>query len=232
MRAFRLLIVPLLLLAVLAGPAGADGEGGEAEVDPCIRSAVEAIQKRYESVRDLSARFEQTTRSVALGRAGASTTSRGTVVFAKPGKMRWHYEEPEESLVVSDGHWLWIYDPARREAQKLEVGEAWLSGAAIQFLLGEGRILRDFETSAEACSDDEVQLVLVPRSPSTYEKLRLRADPRTGDVLETEVVDLLGNATRVAFRDVKVNTNPPPDTFRFQAPKGVTVMELEPGAAP
>jgi outer membrane lipoprotein carrier protein len=216
----------LLLLLLPGSPAAAGGDPGAA-VDPCVRAAVEAVQKRYESVRDLSARFEQTTFSVALGRAGASSTSRGRVVFAKPGRMRWHYEEPEESLVVSDGHWLWIYDPAHREAQKLEVGEAWLSGAAIQFLLGEGQILRDFDTRADACDAREAQLVLVPRRPATYEELRLRVDPRSGDVLETEVHDLLGNVTRVSFQDLEFDTNPAPELFRFQAPKGVTVLEMD-----
>ena len=39
----------------------------------------------------------------------------GAVEFAKPGKMRWSYEAPEPSLVVSDGETLWIYDPTRDE---------------------------------------------------------------------------------------------------------------------
>lgn len=225
MPARHVLAVLLLVLPALPAPAG--GEEAENEVSPCVRSAVEAIQKRYETVRDLSARFEQTSHSVALGRAGGSSVSSGRVVFAKPGRMRWHYEEPEESLVVSDGRWLWIYDAALREAQKFEVGEAWLSGAAIQFLLGEGRILRDFHTRADACGPAEAVLELVPRRPATYEKLRLRADPRSGDILETEVHDLLGNVTRVAFRDLEVNTDPPPETFTFQAPEGVKVLELD-----
>jgi len=214
-------------MVLFALPAAAGGEAAENEVSSCVRAAVEAIQKRYETVRDLSADFEQTSHSVALGRAGASSVSSGRVVFAKPGRMRWHYLAPEESLVVSDGRWLWIYDATLGEAQKLEVGEAWLSGAAIQFLLGEGQILRDFRTSADVCSPEEARLELVPRHPATYEKLRLLADPRSGDIVETEVHDLLGNVTRVAFRDLEVNTDPAPETFTFQAPEGVKVLELD-----
>jgi len=216
-------LAALLLLPASGAPAE---EAPAPEIPACVRSAVEAVQKHYESVRDISARFEQESFSVAFGRAGSSSQSRGSVVFAKPGRMRWHYEEPEESLVVSDGRWLWIYDPAHKEAQKLEVGEAWLSGAAIQFLLGEGEILRDFEVRAEACAAEQARLVLVPRSPSSYEKLHLTTDPRVGEVRETEVHDLLGNVTRVVLRDARVNTNPPPETFRFVAPPGVQVLEL------
>ncbi|MDJ0850158.1 MAG: outer membrane lipoprotein carrier protein LolA [Myxococcota bacterium] len=222
MRAVLALVTAAVLLP--SPPAFAGDE--EPEPTACVAAAVAAIQKRYETVRDLSARFAQSSRSVALGRAGSSATSRGSVVFAKPGRMRWHYQEPDESLVVSDGHWLWIYDPFHREAQKLEVGGAWLSGAAIQFLLGEGKLLRDFRVSAERCNEEQALLVLVPRSASTYEELRLEADARSGDIRATEVRDLLGNVTRVAFEDVQINTDPKAELFAFEAPEGVRVIEL------
>ena len=201
---------------------------GAASTEACVTRAVEAIQRRYQAVRDLSADFVQTTRSVALGAAGSVATSRGSVVFAKPGKMRWAYQAPEESLVVSDGKWLWVYDPAHQEVQKLPVGEGFLSGAAIQFLLGEGEIRRDFEVTAETCSDAKVELVLVPRRDASYEKLRVRSDPATGELLETTVIDLLGNVTQIAFSGIRTNLAPADDQFRFRAPKGVRVIELEP----
>ena len=234
MRAFgRLAIAGLGLLLGAAGLARAQGaEPAAPAVAPapdaaCVTRAVEKIQRRYEAVRDLSADFVQTTRSVALGGPGSEATSRGSVVFAKPGKMRWAYDEPEPSLVVSDGHWLWLYDPAHREVQKLPVGEGYLSGAAIQFLLGEGEIRRDFEVTADACSDARVELVLVPRRPASYEKLRLRSDPASGELLETTVIDLLGNVTQVAFSRTRTNLHPADEVFRFRAEPGIRVIELE-----
>jgi outer membrane lipoprotein-sorting protein len=198
-----------------------------------VRAAVEEIQRRYEAIDDLRASFVQTTRSVALGASGPLATSRGRVVFAKPGKMRWSYSEPEESLVVSDGRWLWLYDPLNREAQKLAVGDGYLSGAAVQFLLGEGEILRDFHVTAESCDETQARLVLIPRRPTSYERLRVRADRASGDLLETEIVDLLGNVIRVAFEGIEVNLNPAPELFRFVAPAGVAVIELDaPGPGP
>jgi outer membrane lipoprotein carrier protein len=207
-------------------PAGA-GAAADATRE-CVTRAVAAIQKRYEAVRDLSADFVQNTRSVALGAAGAATTSRGSVVFAKPGKMRWQYQEPEPSLVVSDGQWLWIYDPAHREVQKLPVGEGFLSGAAVQFLLGAGEIQRDFAVTAQVCSEARVELELVPRRDASYEKLRVRSDPATGELLETTVVDLLGNVTQIAFSGMRTNLGPGDQLFRFRPPEGVRVIDLAP----
>jgi outer membrane lipoprotein-sorting protein len=111
------------------------------------------------------------------------------------------------------------------------VADGYLSGAAIQFLLGEGDIPRDFRVSAESCTGEIVDLELVPRQASTYEKLWVRVDRSSGDLLETTVVDLLGNATRVAFQEIQVNLDPAPELFRFDPPAGVRVIEVEPTGA-
>jgi outer membrane lipoprotein-sorting protein len=114
--------------------------------------------------------------------------------------------------------------------QRLGVTDAFLSGAAVSFLFGEGEILRDFAATALACGETSALLELVPREPATYEKLRVQTDPRTGEVLETTVVDLLGNATTVALHEARVNRDPDPALFRFEAPPGVRVIDLDAGA--
>lgn len=219
---------------LLAPPALAKGSDppteDEATSRACVERTVAAVQQRYESIRDLAARFEQTSRSVVLGGAmpGAETVSRGSVVFAKPGKMRWAYEEPEPSLVVSDGEILSIYDPAHQELQRLRVGKGYLSGAAIQFLLGEGDILGSFEVTALRCDADAVDLQLVPREPATYEKLTIGIEVASGHLVRTSIVDLLGNETRVTFAEIETNRNPGDETFRIEPPDGVRVIELDP----
>jgi outer membrane lipoprotein carrier protein len=212
-----------------AGAAGEGAPAGAAEAADCLDRTASAVQRRYEGVRDLSARFEQTTRAASLGEGGsdAETTEQGHVVFAKPGRMRWSYEKPDPSLVVSDGKTLWIYDPEFEEVQKLPVGEGYLSGAAIQFLLGRGDMRDAFHVTALSCAPRAAELELVPKQPATYEKLRITADPETGAVSRTEIVDILGNVTRVTFSDVRTNTDPPASVFHFDPPKGVKVVEIQ-----
>jgi outer membrane lipoprotein carrier protein len=214
----------LTLLLQLALPASAIA--ADPAVSACATRTVAALQARYEKVKDLSADFVQESRSVALGGPGLPARSHGRVVFAKPGRMRWTYDGPAESLVVSDGEWLWIFDPAAGEAQKLPVTDGALSGAGVQFLLGEGDILAEFSVTELACDADEVRLELLPRVPAAYEKLRIAVEPNTGDMRETEVTDLFGNVTSVRFENIRVNTGPEPDVFRFTAPDGVEVIEL------
>ena len=216
----------LLVAACLIGPAAAMAE--EPPLSDCAAAAVSAVQKRYEVVADLSADFEQESRSVALGGAAPTSLSRGQVVFAKPGRMRWTYTAPEESLVVSDGEWMWIYDPAAKEAQKLPVAGGALSGAAVQFLLGDGDLAESFRIAELSCDEGAARLELVPREPAAYERLRIEVEAKRGDLRETEVSDLLGNVTRVRFEDIETDTAPPPETFRFEPPEGVEVIEVAP----
>jgi outer membrane lipoprotein carrier protein len=222
-----LLALPAPAEPPLSPPVPADGGNG------CAAAVARKVQGHYDGVRDLTARFTQLSQVVSLGAEAAApgAPSSGEVSFAKPGKMRWSYEQPEPSLVVTDGEELWIYDPAEQEAQRLRSGQGFLSGAALQFLLGHGEMARDFKVKALSCAKEEARLGLVPRKPTAYEKLEIRVDPASGEVKETAVFDLVGNVTRVAFQDVRTNTGLGDDLFRFAPPAGVRVVEV-PAAEP
>jgi len=199
------------------------------ETDRCVDDALDSVQKRYESIVDLRAQFVQKARSVTLaGSASAGeTVSRGSVVFAKPGRMRWSYTEPEPSLTVSDGETLWLYDPAHAEVQRMSVSGGYLSGAAVQFLIGQGDVHRDFVIAPVACTLDSAELELVPRADASYEKIRILVEQPSGEIRRTTVVDLLGNITEVEFSNVEVNQNPDAALFVFEAPDGVAVVDLD-----
>jgi outer membrane lipoprotein-sorting protein len=227
----------LAICAVLSAPAHA--LGGEPEPGgACVRKVVARVQRRYDRIGDLRAHFVQSTRSVTLGTGAPAPAleAEGEVVFAKPGRMRWSYTRPEPSLVVSDGETLWIYDPAAHEVQRMAVTGAFLSGAALQFLLGEGDLLESFEVASAECPGDaappaRLSVELLPREPTHYERLSLLVESASGEVLATTVVDLFGNVTRVELRGVEVDRAPPPELFRFDAPPGVRTVDLAPGAA-
>jgi outer membrane lipoprotein carrier protein len=190
--------------------------------------AAKAIQAYYDGIRDLAADFEQTSQSVVLGGASLAEaeTQRGKVVFAKPGKMRWSYEEPEPSLVVSDGETIWIHDVAEKQASRLAVTSGYLAGAALQFLLGEGDLVATFEITPVACGEDSIVLDLSPREPASYERLGLTARLSTGQISDTTISDLFGNRTRIRFDRVRVDLDPAAELFTFDPPPGVEVTDL------
>ena len=224
MQAHGICSLLALVAAVVAAP-----RSSAAEPD-CANQIASRVEHRYAKVRDLSAHFEQTTRRVSLGGpAGDAIVARGDVVFAKPGKMRWSYQSPEPSLVVSDGATLWIYDPQAREVQKLPLAAGYLSAAGVQFLLGEGKLQDEFRVTASGCGDPLVTLGLTPKREAQYERLELRVDRGSAAVRETTVVDLFGNRTTIAFDELRENTKPAASSFAFKPPEGVRVLSLPSG---
>jgi len=213
---------------VLASAASVRAEEGKPSCEPGVAEATaRKIQARYEGIRDLRARFEQTSTSATFeGEALMNPEPRkGRVVFAKPGKMRWTYDAPEASVVASDGRTLWIHDLDAKTVTRLAVTEGYLTGAALEFLMGDGRILDAFSVSATACDAKQVSLDLRPRTDQSYERLGLVAERATGIVVATSVVDLFGNETRIRFQDLAENRNPTPDTFVLKIPEGVEVID-------
>lgn len=215
-----------------APPTAEEGPGSgerdrEQVVPDCAAEMAARVQETYDEVRDLRARFRQRTHSAAFGAAGGTEPpTSGRVAFAKPGRMHWRYEQPEPSQVISDGATLWIYDPAAQEVQILEVGEAFLSAAAIQFLLGSGTLQGSFHITATGCGETQVQLHLLPKEAATYEWLELEVAAADGTILRTVVHDLLGNRTEVTFEDLERNPDLPESHFRFETPEGVRELRL------
>jgi outer membrane lipoprotein carrier protein len=230
---FSKLLAALLVLA--PGVGWADGMEPDRA---CAADVARKVQEHYETIADWSATFEQTRRAVVFGGgvAAPEPTRRGTVVFAKPGRMRWRYVEPDPSLFVTDGTVVWTWDPLLEEAQRLPDAGGVLSGAAVRFLMGEGDLLEAFRITTADCAARPVRLDLVPRKDEGYERLALDVDPGSGQVASSTVTDLFGNRTTVSFGDVRVNTSPDPAVFTFEPPEGATVLDLavpdEAGAPP
>ena len=231
----------ILCVSALVGLAGAQPpavertEAVETEAaGECVGTVAARVQAYYDAVADLRAVFRQSTSRVGFGSVQPSSLeARGEVILAKPSRMRWSYAAPERSEIVSNGSELWIYDPAAGEAQHyVGADAAWLSGVALQFLLGEGDLLRDFAISASGCGEEWVALELVPRSPTNFERIDLVVAASTGEVRETGVVDLLGNRTELRFGSMLLNSRPDPAIFEFHPPPGTRVLEAPAPAGP
>ena len=199
----------------------------------CADDFARGVQQHYRDVDNLKATFRQTSETVSIGSRRLSRSNKaleGKVYLQKPSKMRWEYELPEPSLVVSDGEVMWLYDPAQKEVQRMSVAGGLMNMAGVQFLIGQGEILTDFKASTQNCTPvgGRVVVQLVPRQERTYEKLEIVIETSDGAIVETSVFDLFGNITRVALKDVHTGEELEAQLFQFQAPEGVRVIELSP----
>ena len=71
-------------------------------------------------------------------------------------------------------------------------------------------------------------LELLPRKAASYQRLTLGVVLPAGDITWTELVDLLGNTTRLEFSDLAFDTKPEASLFSFDPPPGSKVIDLVP----
>ncbi len=186
--------------------------------------ALDAVQKRYDSVQDLRASFAQTSFSAALGK---ESEAHGTVVVKRPGKMRWEYGKPDGRVIVLDGSAIRIWSPEEKQLQIAPLSGQNVSPTALGFLMGQ-TVLRDsFE--AKPVSEpgrSERGLLLRPKGDAGFESLTLWLDAKSFQLRESVVVDLFGNRTRVRFDGIVENAGVDAATFEFAAPPGADVIDL------
>ena len=188
---------------------------------------VNKLQARYDSTTGFRADFTQEVESATLGQ---KVESRGTVVFKKPGRMRWEFSEPQQTL-VSDGKFFWFYQPAEKHVLKTPFQQAFSSSAPASFLLGVGRLDRDFSVSLTSETNDIYHLRLTPKKdPEAIGSLDLEVSVKTFDILQATITDPLGNVTRLRFSNIDRSAPLDDALFRFTAPPGVDVIEPVPAS--
>jgi outer membrane lipoprotein carrier protein len=219
---------PLGAAETRSGPAKATASANAACPDPA--TIVTKLQQRYDETRAFRAEFKQEMRVASLG---ASDESVGTVVFKKPGKMRWDFQTPHVQQIVSDGDLLWIYQPEDRQVLKAPFKGAFVSTTPVSFLLGVGRIADDFRPAPDprGCSATRLYVGLTAKNAAeNVGAIAFGVERETFDIVEAAVTDPFGNVTTLSFSNIARNVDVPDATFRFEPPPGVDVI-TPPGAA-
>jgi outer membrane lipoprotein carrier protein len=192
-----------------------------------VGQIVKKLQARYDSTAGFHANFTQQVESATLGQ---KIESRGTVVFKKPGRMRWEFTEPKQTL-VSDGKFFWFYQPAEKQVIKTPFQNAFTSNTPASFLLGVGQLQKDFTVALTSETADAYQLRLTPKQdPEAIGTLDLTVNTKTFDIQQAVVTDPLGNVTRLQLTNIDRAAPIKDETFRFTAPSGVDVIEPIPGS--
>jgi outer membrane lipoprotein carrier protein len=152
--------------------------------------------------------------------------AQGTVELQRPGRFRWHYDEPYEQLIVADGENLWMYDVDISQVTRSTL-PADDSGNPGALLSGDADIVQSFAVVGSTIDGETVSIDLVPRAPdSDYLSVRVSFTGH-GDaaVLSAlEFVDGLNQTTVIEFQDAQINPVLDPERFDFVVPAGAHVL--------
>jgi outer membrane lipoprotein carrier protein len=190
----------------------------------------QALQHKYDTVKDFSADFVHTYQGGVLKKR---LTESGRVLVKKPGKMRWIYTAPEQKEFVSDGAKLYSYIPADKQVMVTPVTKDDEATTPALFLAGKGNLGRDFTASIVdlpaglPAGTRALKLVPKTRQPD-YDWLILAVDPMTFAIRGLVTVDAQGGTSTFAFSNLKENVGVPDSQFVFKIPRGVDVITDSP----
>jgi outer membrane lipoprotein carrier protein len=193
------------------------------DVRPPAADVAGALQRKYDSVKDFTARFTQTYEGGVLRRKASES---GTVAVKKPGKMRWDYTSPEKKLFVSDGQTMFLYFPNEKQVMKNAVPSQDQATSAVLFLMGKGNIVRDFNVRwADGGSDTAYRLRLDPKTrQAEYDWLEIAADRETLRIVGLTAADAQGGRSSFIFSNFKENAGLADKMFEFTIPRGTEVI--------
>lgn len=116
-------------------------------------SRLTALEDKYRNAATLEATFlERYSENGKQVRVEA-----GTAYFLRPGKMRWEYDQPEKSLFLVDGKYVWFYAPADHTATRMPAkkSEDWRTPIAF---LTTGMKLSKLCSSVDLAKDAKASL--------------------------------------------------------------------------
>jgi len=197
-----------------------------ASADDNAADLAQALQRKYDTIRDFSADFVHTYQGGVLHK---KVTERGQVLIKKPGKMRWDYTSPEKKLFVSDGVKIYSYFPEDRQVIVGTVPKDDRASTPVLFLAGKGNITRDFTPSIgelpPGSPAGSVALKLVPKTAQPdYDWLLLVVDRQSLTLRALVTTDAQGGTSSISFANLKENVNPADKQFAFNIPRGVDVI--------
>jgi outer membrane lipoprotein carrier protein len=185
----------------------------------------ERVQAFYDRTLNFQADFVQTSRNQLYGREERRS---GHVLFLKPGRMRWNYNQPSGDVIVSDGTTLWAYQSEEHQALQQPLAQSQLP-TALSFMAGTGRLVGSFtfrllDANAMRYPSGYV-LELRPTTPApSYERIVFYVDRQSFQVARTVVFNSHGDQNRFDFTNPQVNLTIPETTFRWTPPPGTSIV--------
>ena len=177
-----------------------------------------SFDARSRTIRDFTAKFTQTYRSGALGRAIVET---GTAKVKRPSRMLFEYVTPDKKLFLADGETYYFYVP--RDKQVMIQNQRGDRRATAR-ILAEGHLLDHFKAAGEETDALGRKLILTPiERDANVTRISVVLDAQLR-LLVLEIQDAEGSTSRLVFEGFKENVGLSDSEFRFEVPKGVEVI--------
>ncbi len=181
---------------------------------------LDSLRYFFEEIQTFEANFGQQVLDESLQ---SLDDGRGRVWIKRPGKFRWDYDPPDAQEIVGDGERVWIYDI---ELEQVTVRDQRTAlGRTPAILLAGAEDTEKNYTIIDIGTQGRFDWVnLIPLDEdSSFTEVRIGFEDNRLRLME--LVDTLGQRTRMSFVDLKENEPIDDRVFDFLPPLGVDVID-------
>jgi len=168
-------------------------------------------------VHSLTAAFKQ---ELWTDNGRLQQTDTGSLSLKRPNRFRWTYAAPSELVIVADGEKLRIYDVELKEVTVTPFDDTVGASPAV-LLSGDRNVREDFEVVQSYTLDALDWIKLEPRAASDFSSIAIGFNGT--ELRRLELVDGLGQITRIELDNLVVNPDIADDVFKLDVPPGVDV---------
>ena len=166
------------------------------------------LQRSYEKASNLVADFNQTT---AMKFSSRVRQGNGTMIFRKPGKMRWDYIAPDYQVFISNGETFSMYFEKSNQMIVTNAKEYLQSDVTYSFFAGTGNILKDFDVSESDLinnMENSYLIKLTPKSshPHVY-SIHAWITQDSFLITHLQIIDHFDTVTDLFFDNIQTNAD-------------------------
>jgi outer membrane lipoprotein carrier protein len=165
----------------------------------------------------------QFTQQVYDAKGKLKETSSGRVALSAPRLFRWEYAKPYPQLIVADGKKVWVYDPDLQQVTVRDQGSEE-QNSPLSALIDPAKLDQQFNVKEAGNADGLQWLTLTPKSEGEASFQSARLGFGKGGLSRMEVLDAVGQNTKISFSGWKRNPAFAGTTFKYTPAKGVDVV--------
>ena len=149
--------------------------------------------------------------------------SSGKVIFLKPNFFRWTYQVPSENEIISDGEFLYLYDPDLKQVIESRLdGQLNMSPA---MLLVSENIHEFFNTRLLNNSQNIMEFVAQPKNDESAFFKQVIFIFNNNQLNIMKVLDNFDNLTTIKFHKIIQNKDISEAKFLFNYPDDIDVIK-------
>jgi outer membrane lipoprotein carrier protein len=184
------------------------------------------VDAHYNHLHSLRAGFVESFEGLGIER-----TERGTLLLAKPGRMKWVYAAPKGKLFVLDGKYAWSYAEGDAQVQRVSAAKLDDLRSPLRFLLGHTQLEKELVgLTARPVDGGLFAIEGKPRADgknASIAAIRMRVTAQ-GVIRQIEIEQMDGSLTRFEFTNEEVDVKLSDGEFKFIVPNGVPVVDALP----